>query len=344
MVGRDPNTHLIAVSRDSPPGIAEREIRQSAVIVDAAIRVSATSAKPVVVFANMSTGLEPSVQERADAGGLPLLQGTRESLRAIEALIEYSEFNRRVPDSVAPSPVEPGALGRIRAELAGHPGPLSESTAKQLLAAFGIPVTRELVADSAERAVSCALELGYPVVLKIHSPDIQHKTEAGGVALNLSGPRQLRRAYDQTLRSARAHRPEARLDGVLVQEMAPADAIEVIVGSLYDPEFGPVVAFGLGGVLVELARDSVLRLAPVTPSEARAMTEEIRGAALLRGYRGRPPGDLEALADAIVRLSHLAHDLREEVAAVDINPLMVRPVGRGVLAADALVIRRQEAW
>ena len=140
--------------------------------------------------------------------------------------------------------------------------------------------------------------------------------------------------------NAKAYKPDARIEGVLVQEMVPPGAVEVIVGASVDPQFGPAVVFGLGGVLVELFKDSSLRLAPVTRAEAHDMIAETRGAALLRGYRGRPAADVEALADAICRLSHLASDFRNEIAAIDVNPLMILPVGQGVVAADALVIKR----
>lgn len=345
IVARDPAIDLVGVARDTSPGIADREVRQSEVIVDAAIRVGAATDKPVVVFANVSTGLEPSIQQRAADGGVPLLQGTRESLRAIEALVWYAEHRRGVAaSSEEPAPVEPAVLARIREDLAARPGPLGEAAAKRILAAAGIAVTRESSAGSRDQAVVRAREIGYPVALKVDSADIAHKTEAGGVVLDLRDDDQVRRAFEQIMRSARAYDPEARVDGVTVAEMVPPDAIEAIVGSITDPEFGPVVVFGLGGVLVELARDSVLRLAPVTQPEALEMTEGIRAAELLRGFRGRPPADVAALADVIVRVSHLAAGLREEVAAIDINPLMILPAGRGVVAADALIVRREEAW
>jgi len=343
ILARDEKAHLIAVSRDSSPGIAEREIWQSMVIVDAAARVAQGSGKPVVIFGNVSTGLEPATQQRADAVNLPLLQGTSESLRAIEALIEYAEFTRRVPERLAASPVDASGLAHLRAGLAAQPEALSESASKRLLEAFGVPVTRELLADSAEAAAHAAESLGFPVVLKIHSPDVQHKTEAGGVVLNVGDPSEARRAYEDIVRSVGVRYPEAAIEGILVQEMVPAGAIEVIVGSANDPEFGPVVVFGFGGVLVELVKDSTLRLAPVTLKQAREMINSIRGAALLRGFRGRGPADVEALADAIVRVSHLASELRNEIAAVDVNPLMVLPKGRGVLAADALIIKHRRS-
>jgi acetyltransferase len=341
VVAREPDVHVIAVARDSSPGIAEREVVQSNVIVDAAAKVAATTGKTALVFANIANGIEPAVKARADAAGLPLLQGTEESLRAVEALIRYAEFRRQPPAALSPSPVGPELLAALKRELAAAPDSLTESQGKRLLAAYGIPVTREAVAASADEAVRLAAEMGGPVALKIASPDIQHKTEAKGVLLNVVGAEAVAAGFGRIVENARAYDPGARIDGVLVQEMIPADAVEVIVGSSLDPEFGPVVVFGMGGILVELLKDSALRLAPVSRAEAADMIAATKGAALLSGFRGRPPADGEALTDAIVRLSHLAYDLREEIAAVDVNPLMVLPAGRGVIAADALVIKRK---
>ena len=339
IVAPDDQTDLVAVSRDTPPGIAEREVWQSSVIVDAAARVARMSGKPVVVFGNISTGLEPTVRERADALGLPLLQGTRESLAAIQALIGYAGHVRQAPRDLADSPVTAAALSRIRDELAVEPASLSESASKRLLSAYGVPVTRETVAVSADAAAIAAESIGFPVVLKVLSADILHKTEVGGVHLNLRDAREVRGAYEAIRRSVASRCPAARVEGVLVQEMVPPDAVEVIVGSTIDPEFGPVVLFGLGGILVELMQDSTLGLAPVTAERARDMIDSIRGAALMREFRGRSERDVDALADAIVRVSHLAFDLRHEIAAIDVNPLMVLPRGRGVVAADALIMK-----
>jgi acetyltransferase len=331
--------HLLAVSKDSPPGIADREIWQSSVIIDAASQVAQAAGKPVVVFSSISSGFDAAVKERADAAGLPMLQGARASLRAIEALIRYAEFTRRQPIQTGPGPVRPETLARIKSELAQQPASLTEHASMQLLAEYGIPVMRQALARSVEDAIHLAQAFGAAVALKIQSPDIQHKTEAGGIALNLGDAEAIRKGYEQILDHARLYNSRARIDGVLVQEMAPAGAVEVIVGASNDKDFGPVVVFGLGGVLVELFKDSTLRIAPVSLEEAQEMIASVRSADLLRGFRGRPAADVQALADVIVRVSHLAHDLRDEIAALDINPLMVLPQGQGVLAVDALIVR-----
>jgi acetyltransferase len=193
------------------------------------------------------------------------------------------------------------------------------------------------VVATPEEAVEAAQGIGYPVVLKILSPDVQHKTEISGVRVGLEDESAVVRAFREVTEAARKHHSQVRLEGALVQEMIPADAVEVILGVLQDPDFGPVVVFGSGGILVELLRDSSLRLPPLSHEEALKMIHETRGRRLLQGFRGRPPADIDALVDALVRLSQLAVDLGDLVSALDINPLMVLPKGQGVRAVDALV-------
>jgi acetate---CoA ligase (ADP-forming) len=212
---------------------------------------------------------------------------------------------------------------------------LTERAAKQVLAAYGVPVVADrLVGDIAE-ALAAANALGYPVALKVESPDILHKTEAGVIRLNLNNDAEVRQAYAAVTASARA--VSARLNGVLVQPMIPP-GIEIMVGARVDPQLGPLVVVGLGGVLVELLKDTAVELAPVTASEARAMLERLRGAALLKGFRGSQPVDLDALAEVICRLSELAADQRERVAEFDVNPLIC--AGERIMAVDALIARR----
>ena len=216
---------------------------------------------------------------------------------------------------------------------------LSESESKELLAAWGVASARERRANSAEEAVAAAEELGFPVALKVDSPDILHKTEAGVVRLNLRDAAQVRTAYAEILANAKAYAPQARITGVSVQEMV-RDGVEVIIGVSCDPQLGPVLLFGSGGVMVEVYNDVALRRCPITRPEAQAMIAEVKGARLLQGFRGRPAADFAALADTLVRVSYLAMHLEGHLAELDINPLMVLPSGQGVKAADALVVFR----
>jgi len=215
---------------------------------------------------------------------------------------------------------------------------LTEREAKTVLAAYGLPVTREHLASSAAEAIERAREIGGPVALKVDSPDIAHKTEAGAIRLNVSGDDAVRSAFDDVLAAARRYAPAAKLNGVLVQEMAPT-GVELIVGAIRDPIFGPVVVVGLGGIYVEVLKDVAYRAAPVSAAQAGDMLRELRSARLLDGVRGMPPRDTDALIDLIVRLSWFAHDFDEDVAEIDLNPVIVLERGAGVRIVDALLVR-----
>ena len=226
---------------------------------------------------------------------------------------------------------------QARAALAGKTTDVAEHAAKRILAEYGIPVTREeLAASKGAGAAKIAKSIGYPVALKVQSPDISHKTEARAIRLDIASDAELALAYEEVLTNARAYKKGARIEGVLVQEMVK-DGVEAILGVTNDPLFGPAVMFGLGGIFAEVLKDVSFRLAPVTPSVAREMVEEIAGYPVLAGARGRPRADVDALVDAIVRLSALALDLKDHIGELDINPLFVFAEGKGVKAADALI-------
>ena len=218
---------------------------------------------------------------------------------------------------------------------------LSESQAKQLLLTYGIPCTMEKPANDVEAAVSFAEEIGFPVVLKIDSTEIQHKTEAGGVKLNLKSNEEVRRAFHEIMASASQYAPQAHLDGVLVQEML-TDGSECIVGVTQDQTFGPTIMFGLGGVFVEVLQDVALKICPLTYLDAQEMITEIKGKKILGGFRGSAPADKEAIIDVILRVSQLAMDF-PEIKEMDLNPLMVFERGEGVKVADALIVTGKDS-
>jgi acyl-CoA synthetase (NDP forming) len=213
---------------------------------------------------------------------------------------------------------------------------LSESDAKRVLREAGIAFPREVLAKSPEAAAGAAREIGWPVALKIVSADIAHKTEIGGVLLNVGNEEDARAGAALILeRTARA-RPDAVIDGILVSPMLKG-GVEAIVGTSRDPVFGPVVMFGLGGIFVEALRDVVFRVAPFGKAEAHRMIAEIKGYRVLQGVRGMPPSDIDALADALVALSRFAAAHADDVLSVDLNPVLVRPRGEGALALDATI-------
>jgi succinyl-CoA synthetase beta subunit len=200
---------------------------------------------------------------------------------------------------------------------------------------YGVPVVGERVAQTVEEAVDGARALGYPVVLKVESPDLPHKTEAGVVRLNLRDADAVRDAYRAIMAKADAVMPRPRINGVLVQTMMP-QGIEMVVGARIDPLFGPLVVVGLGGILVELLQDTVLAPAPVTHDEALALLAQLKGARLLDGFRGLPGVDRDRLADVICRVAAFAVDHREAIAELDVNPLIC--TGDSIIAVDALIV------
>jgi acetyltransferase len=220
---------------------------------------------------------------------------------------------------------------------------LGEAETRSLLEAYGLPAPKSDLAATAEDAVQAAERLGYPVVLKVVSPDILHKTDVGGVKVGLRTREEVRDAFDLITYRARRYLPEARLLGCLVQAMAPP-GLETLIGMTRDPQFGPLVAFGLGGIYVEALRDLTFRVAPFSASEAEAMLREIRARALLEGFRGQPAVDRAALVDTLLRVAQLAMDF-PEIAELDLNPFVVYEQGRGGLTLDLRVViqpRRSE--
>lgn len=213
----------------------------------------------------------------------------------------------------------------------------NEVQAMDVLRVAGLPVPDCTLAADADAAARAAAGMGGPVVMKVVSPDILHKSDVGGVKLGLSGDDAVRGAYAAILDSVRTHRPDARIDGVLVAPMAKR-GVECIAGVHCDPVFGPVVMFGLGGVFVEVLKDVSFRLAPFGRQQALSMIREIKGYALLQGARGAPPCDIDALADALVALSRFAYARRNDFSSVEINPLLALPTGSGALALDAVLI------
>ena len=230
-------------------------------------------------------------------------------------------------------PVSPRLTQATPLDLA--PGTMTERASKAALAAYGIRVTREALATDLATAEAAAARIGYPVALKIESPDIPHKTEAGVVRLNIQDGVALRRAYDEITAAAKRVQPAPHIAGVLVAEMVKP-GLEIVIGAKLDPQFGPLVTVGMGGVLVELLRDVQVGLAPVTQTEARYMIDSLKGRQLFDGFRGAPPANIDVLTDMVVRLSELIADHRERITEIDVNPVLLA-ADAGV-AVDALLV------
>jgi acetyltransferase len=214
---------------------------------------------------------------------------------------------------------------------------IGDAESRKILQAYDIRIPKSEIAETPELAVTIAGKIGYPIVLKIASPDILHKTDIGGVKVGLQNASDVRDAFELMVYRAQRYLPEARIWGCLVQEMAPSGGLEVLVGMNRDPQFGPLLTFGLGGIYVETLRDVTFMVAPLTRQEAEEMLTQVRAHALLDGVRGQPPMDKSAIVDALLRISQLVEDF-PEIIEMDINPLMVYHQGEGALALDMRLV------
>ncbi|HEX9818421.1 MAG TPA: acetate--CoA ligase family protein [Methylomirabilota bacterium] len=275
-----------------------------------------------------------------EEGGVPCYTFPERAVRALAHAVTLAG-RRRVPAAPSPRPCIDrarlaAALGPARA--AGRIGMLEGAP---LLEAYGIDAVPARLARSPDEAAAIARAFGTPVAIKIVSPDIAHKTDVGGVVLGLASPEDVAAASARMLDQVARRRPAARLDGVLVQAMAGGDAAELLVGMVRDPQFGPLVVVGFGGIFVEILGDTATRLAPVDPAEARAMLDELRMAPALRGARGRTAVDLDALAGVVTRFSHIAHDV-PDLAELEINPLLATAAGARALDVRGRIEEKEQ--
>jgi acyl-CoA synthetase (NDP forming) len=259
--------------------------------------------------------------------GVPVLDGTREALLAFRHLFDYRDFLARAEPRPPPRPATE-VTKRWRERLCG-PQPLDEVESLSLLADYGIPVARAVRATSQDEALQAAAEIGYPVVLKTAEPGIEHKSEVGGVVLDLADPEALKIAYDDLARRLGSR--------VSVSRRVP-EGVEIALGAIRDPQFGSYVMVAAGGVLIELLADSAVSLAPIDEKGAERLLGSLKARRLLEGWRGKPPTDVASLCRAIACLSVLADDLGDALEQLDVNPVIASP--DGCVAVDALVIAR----
>jgi acyl-CoA synthetase (NDP forming) len=276
--------------------------------------------------------------EILNAAGYPLFTGAFGCARTIRAMGDYCALRERTLNKPLAARTPHPALEKVRAALAASATVLNEYRARSLLEAYGIDGNVGTLAGSAAEAEAAARIIGGPVAVKVQSPDIPHKTEVGAVALNVA-PEDAQAAYERVLESASRFVPTAEIEGVLVQPMAPAGR-EVIVGISRDECWGPLLMLGLGGVMVEAVRDAVLVPVPLDQEAALALIHRLKANAVFGSYRGMPPADTEALADLIVKLSQFAFDHADDVAEIDLNPVIVHARGDGITVVDALIVKR----
>ena len=271
--------------------------------------------------------------------GIPAYGGPDVALNAIGALKEYA----KIREGTHETPMTYDDVNREKAldviNFARNDGreALTEIEAKQVFNAYGLPVTHAKIATSEDEAVSLADEIGFPIVMKIVSPDILHKSDAGGVRVDVNSIEEVRKFYNEIMDNAKAYNADADIHGIVIQEMAPWGT-EVILGSVNDPTFGPTMMFGLGGIFVEVLKDVTFRVAPFSKKQASEMLGEINAAPILSGVRGEKPKDREVLADTICRFAYMVYDLRDEISESDANPVLVYDEGDGLKVADARIL------
>lgn len=325
---QDPGVDSVMSIFVPPLGVRQEDVAE-------AIGAAAATCKdkPVLAVLMGRQGL-PEGRAELHQAGIPAYIFPESAARALETLVRYREFTERPVPQLDRIEVDTGEAGRILegAAAAGRDR-LDELEALRLLHAYGIPSAAAHIARDEDEAVGHAEAIGFPVVLKVVSPDIIHKSDIGGVALDLADAAQVREAFGRMRRRIEDALPDARIDGILVQKMVEG-GIETIAGVSRDRLFGPVVMFGLGGIWVEVLRDVVFRVAPFAGGEAGEMVASIRGAPILQGTRGQPPADRDALARVLRRLSQLAADF-DAIEELDINPLLA--FEHGAIAADARV-------
>jgi acyl-CoA synthetase (NDP forming) len=295
----------------------------------------AKEAGKIVCIAWQAEWLEgPGVKEAEEADHVALFRSMSALFAALAAWTWRADKRAAAQAPVAPT--APQTLQAARGMIAEAGGrTLTERQAKAALALYGVPVVGERLVQSAGDAVAAADALGYPVVLKVESPDLPHKTEAGVIRLDLRSADAVRAGYEAVVANARRVSPPPQVNGVLVQPMVP-QGVELVVGARIDPLFGPLVVVGLGGILVEVLQDTALAPAPVSPADAHALLRQLKGAKLLHGFRGGPAVDQDKLAGVISAISRFAADHRDSIAELDVNPLIC--AGDRIIAVDALIV------
>ncbi len=304
------------------------------------IAAAKTTTKPIFVIWGAPPGTDDTYYKRLLDGGLPTFRTFNNCIAAVKAYADYWAFAARYRSPFTSAPTTPSpAAKKARKLLDGLSSgeALSEWHSKQLLSAYGIKTSRDQLCTSAKGAVKAAEAIGYPVVMKISSPDLLHKSDAGVVKVGVESAKQVRAAYDELLANARRADKKARIEGVLVCEMVRG-GVEMLVGVSQDELFGPVITIGTGGIFTEVFGDVTFRVPPFDADETRRALLELKGYKLLEGVRGAKPADVDALVDTIMNVQRLALDLANDVREIDINPLVVRP--RGAVALDALVVKQ----
>lgn len=303
------------------------------------VKAGAKTEKLLIVFSRASVSLPEYWRQLLREHQIPFLLEYRKGFKALKSLLHHCQFlEKRRTSSQSRARVD-ADLSKIKSLLRSAGRTLTERQSKQILAEYGILVALESLATSTDEAVTIASRIGYPVVLKVESPEITHKTDAGAVEINLNYDAEVRAAFNRITSNAKTYNPSARINGVLVQEMVRGGR-EMIIGMTQDPQWGPTIILGLGGIFVEVLKDIAMRVAPLCRSDVEAMLNELKGARILHGFRGQAAADIDAVVEIVLRFSQLCVDLKDEIEEIDINPLLVFDNGKGAKVVDCLMTRR----
>jgi acetyltransferase len=298
------------------------------------------ASKPVIYISAMSIGFTEFTKAlRKSLPNIAVMQGMDRAVGAIKSLIEYARLRKEVPDIISSS--KPSARALLEKTLKNANGAaLDEVASKKLLKAYGIPVSKEEIAQSAADAAKIAKKIGFPVVAKVVSPDILHKSDIGGVVLNLDSAAEVKKAFNDIVARVRKLKTKPKLEGVLIAQQVKAD-LELVVGASLDAEMGPVVLFGTGGVDIELLKDVALAGAPLDEAEARHLIGRTKAGIKMKGYRGKPALHEPSAVKALVGLSNLMADAGSRIASIDVNPFLIN--AKTGVAVDALIVLNNAA-
>ena len=325
---QEPKIDMLGVRLNLPETITPSSEKLYQQISD----LSRANDKRVFILTRATEPAAPVWYDKLHSLDLTFSGDYRKSIRAMSRL-RKNERDRSIGRFV---PVTRSGAAPARAQLGR--GLLPYGATEKLLQAYGIPLTPAIMAQSSREAAAAAEKLGYPCVIKVASVDVPHKTEFGALRLGLENRAAVEKAYDEMLANVCAQKPDAAIEGVLVQKQIKG--VECLLGISRDDQIGPTLVMGLGGVFVEILADLQIRIPPISDGEARRALESLKGAKIFAGARSAPPADIEALAGMAARLSWLAHDLRDDIAELDLNPVMVLPKGQGAFAVDALLVAR----
>src|SRR5436189_1087670 len=333
----DPDTDIVIIDAELPKAPHELRERNLRIVNEMAGR----GGKPVIYISAMSIGFTEFTKGlRKSLPNIAVMQGLDRAVGAIKSLIEYSSLRKEVPDIKSSSKASARAVLEKALKAANGAAALDEVASKKLLQAYGIPISREAIAQTSAEAVKIAKKIGFPVVAKVVSPDILHKSDVGGVVLNLNSAAEVKKAFDDITKRVRKLRNKPRLEGILIAQQVKAE-LELVIGSALDAEMGPVVLFGSGGVDIELMKDVALAGAPLDAAEAKALINQTKAGVKLKGYRGKPALHEASAVKALVGISNLMADADSRIASIDINPFLINT--KTGVAVDALIVLNNAA-